>query len=56
MLIFKVIFQLLTESVAGFFENVLGKSTNRINVGPDPLPEEWGTGPFVDDIVQVFWP
>lgn len=49
-------FQLLTESIAGFFENALGKSTNRINVGPDPLPAEWGAAPIVNDLVQFFGP
>ncbi|MBN2175436.1 MAG: T9SS type A sorting domain-containing protein [Bacteroidales bacterium] len=37
--------QILTESVAGFYEVILGKSTNRINVAPSPLPAAWTTSP-----------
>lgn len=49
-------FQLLTESVAGFYENGLGKNTNRINAGPVPIPSEWSTAPYAFFIVEYFGP
>lgn len=48
--------QLMTESVAGFYEVILGKNTNRINVGPDPIPDEWSTAPNSDIIIDYFGP
>ncbi len=49
-------YQLLTESVAGFYETILDKNTNRINVGPYPIPSEWSTAPYAFMIVEYFGP
>ena len=49
-------YQFLTETVAGFYENVLGKSPNRVNVGPDTLPDLWSTAPNAFPIVEYFGP
>jgi hypothetical protein len=46
--------QILTESVAGFYEVILGKITNRINVAPDPLPAVWTTSPEGLELAAYF--
>ncbi len=48
--------QIIVESVAGFYEVVLGKSTNRINVATSPLPGEWTTLPEGLALVSYFGP
>ncbi|MBE0639753.1 MAG: hypothetical protein IH598_14640 [Bacteroidales bacterium] len=48
--------QLVTEPLAGFFEIVHGKSANRINVAPDPLPEVWSTSPYAQELINLFGP
>lgn len=48
--------QFLTESVAGYYENELGKIPNRINVGPDPIPDVWSTAPYANLMITYFGP
>ncbi|MCD4694751.1 MAG: T9SS type A sorting domain-containing protein [Bacteroidales bacterium] len=48
--------QLLTESVAGFYEVAYDKNTNRINAGPDSIPEVWSTAPNSEELIFYFGP
>lgn len=48
--------QILTESVAGYYEVIPGKSTNRLNVATLPLPLEWSTAPNTQALVDYFGP
>ena len=48
--------QLLTESVGGFYEVVLNKNTNRINVCYGTLPGEWSTAQNTNALVDYFGP
>ncbi len=48
--------QICTESVAGFYEVVQNKSTNRINVCNGTLPDEWSIAPNTAALVNYFGP
>lgn len=48
--------QIVTESVAGFYETILGKNTNRINTAPLPLPNVWTTSPEGQALANYFGP
>ena len=48
--------QIITESVAGFYEVVLGKNTNRLNVCNGPVPAVWSTGPGGPELAEYFGP
>ena len=48
--------QIVAESIAGFYEVILGKTTNRINVCNGPLPPEWSTGPGGPELAEFFGP
>ncbi|MCB2221047.1 MAG: T9SS type A sorting domain-containing protein [Bacteroidetes bacterium] len=48
--------QVIAESVAGFYEIILGKNTNRIYSASVPLPEDWTTNPAGLSLVEYFGP
>lgn len=48
--------QILGESVAGFYEVILNKSSNRIYTATMPLPEVWATTPEALALVAYFGP
>jgi hypothetical protein len=48
--------QVVTESIAGFYEVTLAKNTNRIYTASMPLPDEWTTIPEGLALVEYFGP